>query len=160
MSRLSSVGRARNESRYRGRGRSWETPADLFRRLDREFAFTLDAAASATNAKCASYFTERDDGLAQPWAPHRVWVNPPYGKEIGPWVAKAYAESRHGAIVVMLLPASTDLPWWHEYAMRADELRFLRGRVHFVAPDGARARNAFFSSVVVIFAGGGLRFRG
>lgn len=36
----------------------WETPQDLFDELDREFHFTLDAAASPSNAKCAKYYTD------------------------------------------------------------------------------------------------------
>ena len=43
----------------------WETPQALFDELDREFHFTLDAAASPTNAKCVKYYTKENNGLAQ-----------------------------------------------------------------------------------------------
>ena len=47
----------------------------------------LDAAADATNAKCARYFTAEDDGLTQDWAGETVWLNPPYGRGItGKWM--------------------------------------------------------------------------
>ena len=45
----------------------WETPQKLFDELDAEFHFTLDAAASDENHKCARYFTQNDDGLRQNW---------------------------------------------------------------------------------------------
>ena len=45
----------------------WATPQDFFDKLNDEFHFTLDAAASPDNAKCANYFTEEQDGLAQSW---------------------------------------------------------------------------------------------
>lgn len=45
----------------------WETPQKLFDELDAEFHFTLDAAASDENHKCARYFTQSDDGLRQNW---------------------------------------------------------------------------------------------
>lgn len=45
----------------------WETPQNLFDKLDAEFHFTLDAAASDENHKCARYFTQKDDGLRQNW---------------------------------------------------------------------------------------------
>lgn len=45
----------------------WETPQKLFDELDAEFHFTLDAAASDDNHKCARYFTQSDDGLRQNW---------------------------------------------------------------------------------------------
>lgn len=37
----------------------WETPLWLFRELDNEFHFTLDAAASGDNHKCQKYFTKK-----------------------------------------------------------------------------------------------------
>ena len=41
----------------------WETPPWLFRELDDEFHFTLDAAANDENHKCRKYFTKKDDSL-------------------------------------------------------------------------------------------------
>ena len=41
----------------------WATPQDFFDKLNDEFHFTLDVAASPDNAKCANYFTEEQDGL-------------------------------------------------------------------------------------------------
>ena len=45
----------------------WATPQDFFDKLNDEFHFTLDVAASPNNAKCANYFTEEQDGLVQSW---------------------------------------------------------------------------------------------
>ena len=62
----------------------WETPQKLFDELDAEFHFTLDAAASDENHKCARYFTQNDDGLRQNWEGETVFCNPPSGsKETG-----------------------------------------------------------------------------
>lgn len=45
----------------------WETPQALFDELNAEFGFSLDAAASESNAKCPRFFTERENGLIQSW---------------------------------------------------------------------------------------------
>ena len=96
----------------------WETPQALFEELNRIFGgFTLDPYATAENAKCARYFTREDDGLTQPWS-GKVFMNPPYGREIGRWVEKAHWVSLEGALVVCLLPARTDTRWWHEYGKK------------------------------------------
>lgn len=124
------------------RSEEWETPPELFASLHAEFGFTLDAAASADNAKCAEWL---DDGLAQIWT-GTVWLNPPYGRAVGAWIRKAFEEAQRGATVVCLVPARTDAAWWHDYAMKG-EVRFIRGRVKFV---GARY-NAPFPCAVVIF---------
>lgn len=74
----------RNEALFSSDKNFWETPQKLFDELDAEFHFTLDAAASDENHKCARYFTQNDDGLRQNWEGETVFCNPPYGnKETG-----------------------------------------------------------------------------
>jgi phage N-6-adenine-methyltransferase len=143
--------RAKNNGRYNGNGRHWETPPEVFDPLHAEFDFTLDPCATAENTKCELFFTEEQNGLAQCWYSHRVFMNPPYGREIYAWTNKAKTSAQYGALVVGLLPASTDLKWWHEdvVAPRA-ELRWIRGRVRFLTGGPYRA-SGFFSSVIVIW---------
>lgn len=85
----------------------WATPQDFFDRLDARFGFEMDVCASPDNAKCARYFTKADDGLTQRWS-GICWMNPPYGRQIGHWMRKAYESSLAGATVVCLVPARTD----------------------------------------------------
>lgn len=129
----------------------WETPQDLFIELDREFMFDVDVCATAKNAKCKLYFSPEIDGLKQDWSKFAaVWMNPPYGREIGKWVQKAHEESRKGiAEIVCLLPARTDTRWFHDYIYGHAEIRFLRGRLRFV---GAK-NSAPFPSMIVVFNG-------
>jgi site-specific DNA-methyltransferase (adenine-specific) len=123
----------------------WATPQNLFDQLNSKYGFTLDAAASHTNRKVEQYFTKEDDALAKDW-PGVVWLNPPYGREIGKFMAKAYKESQKGSTVVCLVPARTDTAWWHDYAMKG-EIEFLRGRLKF-----GNAKNAApFPSAIVVF---------
>lgn len=51
----------------------WETPADLFEKLDAEYHFTLDPASDGTNAKCRKYYTVADNGLLQDWGGGRPY---------------------------------------------------------------------------------------
>lgn len=124
---------------------TWETPVELFRRLDEEFHFTLDVCALPQTAKCRQFFTPSDDGLTQQWQ-GVCWMNPPYGREIVGWMRKAFEESRRGCTVVCLVPARTDTEWWHQYATHG-EIRFIRGRVRF----GGAKNCAPFPSAIVIF---------
>lgn len=125
----------------------WETPPDLFRSLDEEFHFTLDAASSDANALCARHYTLEDDGLTQPWT-GAVWCNPPYGREVGKWVKKGSDAAASGeATVVMLLPARTDTRWFHDYIYNKAEVRFLRGRLKF----SGSSVSAPFPSMLAIF---------
>jgi phage N-6-adenine-methyltransferase len=126
---------------------NWPTDPAVFARLEREFGpFELDPCATAENAKCSRFFTRDDDGLAQHWT-GRVFMNPPYGRDLGRWMAKAWESSRNGCeFVVSLVPARTDTAWWHGYASRG-EIHFLRGRLTF----GGCEDPAPFPSAVVVF---------
>lgn len=124
----------------------WETPHEFFEELNDEFNFTLDVCALPENAKCAQYYTPEEDGLSQPWT-GVCWCNPPYGREIGKWVERAYGQTLQGTTTVMLLPARTDTRWFHNYIYHNAEVRFIRGRLKF----GNSNNSAPFPSMVVIF---------
>lgn len=123
----------------------WSTPQATFDKLHEEFDFSLDVCAIPENAKCPCFFSPEQDGLKQEW--HGIcWMNPPYGREIGRWMRKAYESSRAGATVVCLVPARTDTAWWHDYAVKG-EIRFIRGRLKF----GGQTNSAPFPSAIVVF---------
>lgn len=124
----------------------WATPQDFFNKLDAEFHFNLDVCALPENAKCAAFYTPEMDGLSQPWY-GRCWCNPPYGRQVGRWVAKAAQSAAEGATVVMLLPARTDTSWFHDYIYGKAEVRFIRGRLKF----GGCPNSAPFPSMAVVF---------
>jgi len=134
---------------------NWGTPRWLFDLLNQEFHFNVDAASREYNTqKCNRCFT---DALELDWVKFgkRFWLNPPYSAgNIDKFMAKAYEESQKGAVVVCLVPCATDTRWWHNYAMKAAEIRFIKGRVRFVGYDaeGNQIKNSpTFSSCVVIF---------
>lgn len=129
----------------------WATPQAFFDQLNEEFHFTVDVCAIPENAKCEKFFTPEINGLKQEWE-GVCWCNPPYGREIGKWVEKAYIASTWGATVVMLLPARTDTKWFHEYIYNKSEIRFVKGRLKF----GNSKTAAPFPSMVVIFKSEGV----
>lgn len=144
--RMAAMRRRRTRSvHFRSDSDDWATPVDLFAELDGEFHFDVDVCASPTNAKCSRFFSREDNGLQQTWS-DTCWMNPPYGRSIGLWMAKAWESSQAGATVVCLVPARTDTAWWHEYATRG-EIRYLRGRLRF----GNATHSAPFPSAVVVF---------
>ena len=118
---------------FSSKRQDWGTPWPFFNKINDEFDFALDAAASMENHKCDLFLTE--DSLSLPWddlsGGGAVWLNPPYGREIGRWIEKAYWESTKGCIVVCLTFARTDTKWWHDWAMRAAEIRLVQGRIKF-----------------------------
>lgn len=130
------------------------TPPDLFAELDAEFRFTLDAAASQRSAKCSRYYTPETNGLDADWAGETVFCNPPYGAQITEWVRKGYEEGQKPeTTVVMLLPSRTDTAYFHDHLYNKAEIRFLRGRIHFLDEDGNELGRANTPSLIAIFRG-------
>ena len=125
----------------------WETPKWLFDKLDALYHFDIDVCATTKNAKCPIFFTRSFDGLSVEWR-GRCWMNPPYGREVGAWIKKAYESVKLGKaeLVVCLLPARTDTRWFHEYCVRG-EIEFLRGCLKF----GGAKNSAPFPSMIVVF---------
>lgn len=137
-----------NKGLYSSKTDNWATPQDFFDEWnDKLGPFETDVCASKDNAKCAKYFDAEMDGLKQEWT-GRCWMNPPYGREIGKWMKKAYESSLKGASVVCLVPARTDTRWWHDYAMKGTYF-LIKGRLKF----GDSKNSAPFPSAVVFFEG-------
>lgn len=131
----------------------WETPQELFDRLDAKHHFTLDPCSTHGNAKCAKHYTIEEDGLAQSWKGETVFCNPPYGRNLGEWVRKCAEESKH-AKIVLLIPARTDTRYFHDYIYRKPwvEVEFLRGRLKFER-GGVALQSSPFPSMLVTFRG-------
>ena len=126
----------------------WTTPKSLFAELNWKYKFTLDPCCTKQSALCDKYYTIEDDGLKQDWSNDVVFMNPPYGREIGKWVEKAYKESLKGAVVVCLIPARTDTRYWHDYIFPyASGIKFLKGRLKF----GNGKNSAPFPSAIIEF---------
>jgi phage N-6-adenine-methyltransferase len=137
-----------NEALFSNKKNDWETPDALYSKLNEEFHFTLDAAATAENTKCPKFISPEQDALSQLWgdANDVIWLNPPY-KGVGRWLKQAYdTAEQNKSIVVCLVPARTDTKWFSKYACYG-VIRFIKGRLKF---KGAQ-HSAPFPSMLVIF---------
>lgn len=114
----------------------WRTPASVYNALNTEFGFRFDPCPIDNQGFW--------DSLAIPWE-FPAFCNPPYS-DIGAWVKKAWGESARGT-VVLLIPSRTDTRWWHDYVMKAKEIRFIKGRLKF----GDAKNSAPFPSCIVVF---------
>ncbi len=113
---------------------NWSTPKDVYAALNAEFKFDFDPCPLGGYS-----------GLDVEWGTSN-FVNPPYS-QLRAWCKKAYEESLKGKTVVMLIPSRTDTIAWHEYCMKAAEIRFIKGRLKF----GDSKNSAPFPSAIIIF---------
>jgi site-specific DNA-methyltransferase (adenine-specific) len=144
----------------RSSSNEWETPWDFFKKLNLVYNFTLDPCSTDKNTKCLKHYTIAEDGLRKSWKGETVFMNPPYGREIGKWIQKAHDESfQKNTIVVCLIPSRTDTIYWHHYCMKG-EVIFIKGRLKFTNrtfptynEEGSyKISPATFPSAIVIFS--------
>jgi phage N-6-adenine-methyltransferase len=125
----------------------WITPRVIIETLG---PFDLDPCACLQQPwACAkAWYTIKDDGLQQFWE-GRVWLNPPYGRRTGEWMAKLADHGRGTALVF----ARTETEWFVEQVWeRADAVMFLHGRLNFARPCGSPTKkNAGGPSVLIAY---------
>ncbi len=126
---------AKFTNKFESAKQEWETPNSFFSKLNKEFNFTIDLAADETNHKCPVYLSKQTDAMDCSWL-GIGWLNPPYGStgkyKLSEWIKKSYLESqKHNSTIVILTPARTNTNWWHEYCMKAKEIKFVKGRPKF-----------------------------
>ena len=129
---------AKNSNTYKTFNIHEATPKAFYEELNKEFNFDFDPCPLNSTI----------NGLSITWG-KRVYVNPPYGKAIRSWLEKALIELENGTeIVVFLLPAYTDVKWFHEIVItKAEEIRFIKGRLKF----GEHNNSAPFASMIIVF---------
>jgi len=128
----------------------WQTPPSFYKRIDEEFNFAIDVAASKHNHLAPFYIDEQMNALGDNvWPSVACWCNPPYSN-IGPWVDKAVEAARGGATVVMLVPSDTSVKWFKRAWDTASEMRFISGRISFINADTGKPVNGNNKGSVLI----------
>lgn len=114
----------------------WLTPPHIIESLG---DFDLDPCSPGDRRPwdtAAQHYDIHDNGLAQPWV-GRVWLNPPYGRETGRWLARL---AEHGDGIALIFARTETAMFFSEVWEKADALLFLRGRLAFHHIDGTRAK--------------------
>ena len=132
---------SKNYNTYKTFNVNEKTPSGFYNQINGEFKFNFDP--------CPLNLTPEHDGLLTDWG-RRCYINPPYGKAILGWLEKALSEIEKGntELAVFLLPAYTDVKWFHEIVLpKATEIRFIKGRLKF----GEHNNTAPFANMLVVF---------
>lgn len=127
----------------------WRTPRTLFDRLNAEFSFELDAAASKENALCQFFMTRKDDALSNEWNVP-TFCNPPYSRGAGgtlKWCQHAFEQAQENLVPVVLLVQGDTSTKYRAFAMQhASEIRDLCHRVKF---EGAKGSPPFPTAIYI-----------
>lgn len=124
---------------------TWLTPPELIKALG---DFDLDPCSPINRPwnTAKHHFTENDNGLLQDWNNMRVWLNPPYGRELEAWLNRM-AMHNNG---IALIFARTETKAFHNYVFPyANSILFIKGRIQFYDINGVKNHNANAPSILV-----------
>lgn len=135
------VGKSRLAGMMTSDSGEWYTPPEVVAAVVAAMgAIDLDPCADPGRAiPATAHFVQDDDGLSQPWR-GRVYMNPPYGREIGDWTEKLVTEFeyRNVAEAVALVPGRIDTVWYRGLTERASAtVCHVAGRLRFSEADPA-----------------------
>jgi len=114
----------------------WHTPPAIIEAVRELFDGLIDLdpcsnSRTAPNVPARTLYTKEDDGLSHAWF-GRVYMNPPYGRGIGPWIEKVREEHETGRVTaaVVLVKAATDTRWFRVLSKRYPRCE-VAGRLKF-----------------------------
>ena len=127
-----------------GRRQNWTTPRDIFDPLHAEYRFTMDGATEPGNGLLPKASTVE---LPLPWDGERVFCNPPWSN-ILPFVELAATAD----LAVLLVPARTNVRWFHRALELGGSVRFFKGRPKFENwPAGHKGHNSPVDCLLLVF---------
>lgn len=135
---------------YSSESSEWYTPQHIIDRVLQVMgAIDLDPCSDShdmPNVPAKMLLTKEDDALSQEWH-GRIYMNPPYGREIGSWIEHLCQQYWECNIIeaVALIPARTDTAWFKK--LRTFPRCFLWGRLRF---SGHKTAAPFPSAVVYL----------
>lgn len=118
---------------------NYSTPDHFINAVYKRFGYcSWDLAADNTNKKAFYFFTEEENSLTKEWhkLSHNVsddsllWLNPPY-RDITTWAKKCAEESKKGANILFLVPASVGSNWFADFVWKCSNIYYLQGRLSF-----------------------------
>ena len=132
---------------HEGETNTWFTPKSILQPLG---GFDLDPCTQTFRP----FDTAREhicedagrDGLTEDWF-DRVWLNPPYGKDISKWLEKL---AKHGNGIALVF-GRMDTEWAQQCVKDADGVNFLKGRIKFLRADGRPSTNSGTGSMLVAY---------
>ena len=132
----------------------WYTPKYILDMVCGVFPIDLDPCSNEQKTVGAKiHYTKEDNGLLLPWCGN-VFINPPYGREIGKWVDKFLYELDIGNIknAILLVPVKTDTRWWYKLSEGLACWCAVSGRVKFQSPDPNKYTTVgTFASGIILF---------
>jgi hypothetical protein len=142
-----SKGIGGHQRAYRGQSDVWLTPPWILEELG---PFDLDPCPCVPQPYPTAKRVIDGDGLAAEWRPgESVWLNPPYGPELGVWLKRLAA---HGNGVAICFARTETRAFFDHVWKKASGLLFVEGRLHFRHADGRRAKgNAGAPSVLIAY---------
>jgi hypothetical protein len=134
----------------------WYTPKKIVDRVIEFFGeIDLDPCSNAhgdeANIPAKMHFTREDDGLRQEWK-GKIYMNPPYGREVADWISKLHREVANNNVeeAIVLVASRTDTQWFNSLVREGYLWCAVEGRLSFTGLDTEKNCAPFPSAIFYI----------
>lgn len=135
----------------------WYTPPDLIERARRTMGgIDLDPASSEVaqrNVQAKRFYSLADDGLSKKWT-GRVWMNPPYSKELCVKFSDkllGHVQKGHVKQACVLVNNATETAWMQRLLVECEAVCFPSGRIQFLNKTGQAANSPLQGQAILYF---------
>lgn len=92
----------------------------------------LDPCTEPDNpTRAERFYAPPLDGVLLSWDAETIWCNPPYGERRRRWLDRCILESKRGARILLLMPASTETDTTQLALSACSSVLFVRARLRF-----------------------------
>lgn len=143
-----------NQGLYSSEYDSWLTPANVLERVYRVGPVGLDPCGNAQSivvSKRAFRLDRGEDALLLDWRDHGlVYVNPPFGDEIGPFMRRMAVFGKAGVEIIGLVPHRSDTAWYQDNLTDVKAKCEWRGRMAFLRGQSDRSQMSLLGAPVML----------
>ncbi len=124
----------------------WLTPPELVKKLG-EFDLDPCSPVNPPFVHAPVNYTVENNGLTRDWF-GRVYMNPPYGKDMNKWLDKL---QKHGNGIALIFARTETKCFFENVWDKADALLFIKGRIRFYHVSGEQGGTAGAPSVFIAY---------
>lgn len=149
-----------------GKTTDWYTPPyilDLVRNVFHPKAIELDPCSCAmadsfVNAK--KYYTKEENALQQDWVAKTVFLNPPYGKQVGEFIKHLIFSLEMKTVdeAILLINSNTSTGYWQHAYKHSTAISFPDHRIAFIDEYGNVQKSPRYSNSIFYFGKSYSRF--
>ena len=146
----------KDKAMYLSTTNEWGTPPEIIECVHKVFDIELDPASNEVfnkTVKAKRIFTFEDNGMSKNWSSKSLFLNPPYGREVGYFVNRLCDQFDQGYVdeAILLINSNTSTTYYQNALFFSSALCLPSTRIAFIDAQGIQQTSPRYSNSVFYF---------